>query len=244
MEINLFEEAADPTPAPSPGPPPTPPEPKPKGWQVPLDPPPQASKALADYIVEARDIFQDLADTLGAPEYAVSPPAPPVTPSLPAVDKATNPAGFAVESYSASQNALQGRRTVWHGADGAAVTIAQRAATVGSTALQQLQDLVYRLQDVLTAANLDQTVPASYTEHAPAGGGLASYAEYRLAVTVERTLKYAYDVVSRAQTELGLDGVVPLVPQFPTVPKGIVPPQPVPMPERQRHPQSPGTLEV
>ncbi|MGO4648939.1 hypothetical protein AB4305_28900 [Nocardia sp. 2YAB30] len=49
MEIDLFDEAADPTPAPSPGPPPTPPEPKPKGWQVPLAPPPQASKALADY---------------------------------------------------------------------------------------------------------------------------------------------------------------------------------------------------
>ncbi|MEV5839556.1 hypothetical protein [Nocardia sp. NPDC052112] len=167
-----------------------------------------------------------------------------MTPPLLAAEPAAGLAGFAAESYSTSQNLLQGHQTVWHGADGAAVTIAQRAATVGSTALRQLQDLVYRLQDRLTAANLDQSVPASYTERPSVGGGLASYAEYRLAVTVERTLKQAYDVVNRAQTELGLDGTPPLVPQFPTVPKGIVPPQPVPMPERQRHPQSPGTLEV
>lgn len=238
----MLEEPADPTPAPSPGPAPTPPKPEPKGWQVPLDPPPQASKALADYVVDARDIFQDLADTLGTPEYAVSPPVAP--PLLPA-DKAAGLAGFATESYSTSQNVLQGHQTVWHGADGAAVTIAQRAATVGSTALQQLQDLVYRLQEMLIAANLDRTVPASYTERPSAGGGLASYAEYRLAVTIERTLMQAYDVVASAQAELGFLDTAPwLVPQFPTVPKGIVPPQPVPMPERQRHPQSPGTLEV
>ncbi|WP_433711055.1 hypothetical protein ACQP2U_33060 [Nocardia sp. CA-084685] len=241
----MLEEAADPTPAPSPGPAPTPPKPEHKGWQVPLDPPPRASKALADYIVEARDVFQDLADTLGTPEYAVSPPkGPPVALPLLAVAEAAGLVGFAAGSYSTSQNVLQGRQTVWHGADGTAVTIAQRAATVGSAALRQLQHLVYRLQEMSAATNLDQTVPASYTERPSASGGLASYAEYRLAVTVERTLKQAYAVVIHAQTELGLQEIPPLVPQFPAVPKGIVPPQPVPLPERQRHPQSPGTLEV
>jgi hypothetical protein len=245
LEINLADRTTDPTPSPSPGPPPTPPPSKPKGWQVKLDPPSQASKALADYIVKARSIFQDVAHTLGTPDYAVPPPViPPANPSVPAADMTTGLAGFAAASYSTSQNVLQRHSAGWHDTDGTVVTITQRAATVGSMALQQVKDLVYRLQDVLNAANLDRAVPASYTEHPSAGDGLTSYAEYRLAITVERTLQQAGEVLRRAHTDLRLEGFHFFVPAPPIIPEGIVPPQPVPMPELQRHPQGPMTLEV
>ncbi|MGW4328354.1 hypothetical protein ACWEKR_20920 [Nocardia sp. NPDC004573] len=245
MEIDLPEGTADPTPSPSPGPSPTPPKPKPKGWQVPLEPPPRVSKALADYIIAARSVFQDLADTLGTPKYAVPPPkSPPVAPpSLPS-NETTRLTGFAAATYSTFQGRLQGHSAAWHGTDGTALTTAQQAATIGATALQQIKDLVYRLQDTLNAANLDRAVPASYTER-PSTGSLASYAEYKLAITIERTLQQAIEVFSRAQMDLGVEvALTPLVPVIPLVPEGMVPPGPVPMPQPQPYSRDPGVMEV
>ena len=248
MEINPLEGTSDPTPSPSPGPPPTPPPPKPRGWQVPLDPPPQASKALADYTVRIRRVFQLLANTLGNPQYAVPPPVPPpvppVAPPAQPADKASNLTGFTAASYSTSQNILQGHSAAWHDADGTTLTTAQQASTVGLTALRQIKDLVYRLQDMLNAANLVRTVPASYTEHSSAGSSLASSAEYKLAIAMQRTLDQAVEIVGRAQADLGLEQIQPAYPVFPTVPESVVPPQPIPMPELQPPPPNQGTLEV
>ncbi|MGW1743294.1 hypothetical protein ACWCPQ_31305 [Nocardia sp. NPDC001965] len=163
---------------------------------------------------------------------------------MPTADTTIDLAGFAKASYSTLQNVLQHHSAGWHGADGTAATITQRVATVGAMALQEIKDMVCRLQDVLNAADLDSAVPASYTERSSAGDELSSFAEYRIAVTVERTLEQADEVVSRAQADLGIEGSNSLAPVFPTVPEGIMPPRTVPMPERQRHPQGPTTLEV
>ncbi|WP_330229445.1 hypothetical protein OHA40_25780 [Nocardia sp. NBC_00508] len=238
---------SDPTPSPSPGEPPTPPgsKPKPEGWQVPpLDPPPGASKVLADYFVGARKVFQALAEILGTPEYAVPPPIPPPAappPSLPE-GEAVGLTGFAATALSTSQNVLQGHSAGWQGTDGTNFTIAQRAATVGSAALKELQEIVYRLQDVLNAAVL--VLPASYTERPSAGGNLTSFAELKLAGAVDQALRQAYDAVSRAKRELGLETALPRPPEFPKFSMELVPPRPAPMPQRQEYVQNPGILEV
>ncbi len=245
MEINSVEGTTDPKPSPSPGPSPSPRLSKPEDWQVELDPPCQASKALATYVVKARSIFRNVADTLGTPDYAVPPPIAPLTnPPVPSADMTISLAGLAAASYSTVQNTLQGHSAEWDGADGTAVTITQGAATVGSAALRRVKYLVCRLQDVLNTTNLDRTVPASYTEHPSAGDGLTSYAEYRLVLTIEQTLDQTVDIVSKTQSDLGLTELIPLIPDFPIVPEGIVPPGPVPLPERQRQPQGPTVLEV
>ncbi|WP_157172977.1 hypothetical protein [Nocardia exalbida] len=241
MDINLSESKTGPTPSPSPGPSPIAP---PKGWQVPLDPPPRASKALADYVVAARRLFQELVDTLGTPRYAVPPPVvpPAAPPLLPA--GATSPTGAAAASYASFQDVLRSRSAAWHGTDSTAIATAREVATIGSAALQQIQDLVHRLQDVLNAASLDRTVPAAYTKR-PSTDVLASYAEYQLVLTVERTLQRAIDVLMRAQEDLGDKYVLaPLTPAIPVVPEGMLPPEPVPMPELQWPPRNQGTMEV
>lgn len=241
MDINSSKGKTGPTPSPSPGPSPIAP---PRGWQVPLDPPPRASKALADYVVAARRVFQDLVDTLGTPRYAVPPPVvPPAAPPLLQAG-ATSPNGSAAASYASSQDVLRSRSAAWHGTDGTVITTAREVATIGSAALKQIQDLVHRLQDVLNAASLERTVPAAYIER-PSTDVLASYAEYQLVLAVERTLQRAIDVLERAQKDLGDKYVFgPLTPAIPLVPKGTVLPEPVPMPQLQRNPRNQGTMAV
>ncbi|MGK8525112.1 hypothetical protein ACRS6B_27870 [Nocardia asteroides] len=50
----------------------------------------------------------------------------------------------------------------------------------------------------------------------------------------------------RAHEAAGKDEATLAIPQlpFPIVPDGILPPQPAPMPQRQRYSQEPGTMEV
>ncbi|NUS92771.1 MAG: hypothetical protein HOQ36_10220 [Nocardia sp.] len=156
----------------------------------------------------------------------------------------TGLAGFAAESYSTFHNILQRHSTGWDGADGTALTITQRTATVGATALQRVKGLVDRLREVLDATDLVRTVPASYTEPSAADDGLASYVEYQVVLTVERTLEQAGAILNRAQEDLGLEVSNPLLPVFPVVPEEVMPPRPVPMPGRQRRPQGPTTMEI
>ncbi|MFR9774069.1 hypothetical protein [Nocardia sp. SC052] len=202
-----------------------------------------ASDALADYVVEARIQLQALVDLLGAPDYAVAPPvttpdAPPEKPT------AANMTGISAAAYSTLRTVLESHSEVWRAADGTVVITAQRAATVGLAALQQIKYLVHQLQEMFDATDLDPVVPAFHTKISSGSGGLASYTEYRLAITIQQALHQAGHVVDQAQMELGIDAISPMPPRIPSFPEQKIPPHPAPMPELQRNSPNSGTLEV
>ncbi|GAA5065415.1 hypothetical protein GCM10023318_52510 [Nocardia callitridis] len=186
-------------------------------------------------------MFQELVDTLGSPNYAVDPPAPP--PAAPKPELPVGLSGFTTAAYSNSSDAMHTHSTLWRDTQSSAVDIAQHAATVGSQALEQIQNLVHQLQEFLDAAALNVPMQATYRSGPADDDLLASYAEYRVAATTDEYLAEAIEVFGRAQEDLGLDAESPLFPVIPLLPRDQIPKGPVPMPQRQRWPEA-WALEV
>ncbi len=234
MIFGQTDPATDPTPSPSPGPPPIPPDAKP--WH--LDPPPGASRALAGFISDAGQCFQALAKTLGAPQYAVEPPTPP--PARPA-PKPIGMAGLAIESLSKLQNVMERDAEGWLVSGDGVAAAARRAATIGSIALQRLKDLVARVRELLSTVDLTRSA-VIYAAHDSFGGELASETEYQLFLAVDRALAEGNRIVQTASAMIGNDLYSPIYPPIPMIPRGLIPPSPVPMPRILRSPQ--GTAQV